>query len=427
MLLAIKSIYILHTADEANRASLRKDVEGSSLIRLVLPPTTQRSVMHGKLMLLFHPTHLRIVLSTANLTPVDWGEDGGVMENSVFLIDLPLLAEDRHGRANKTLTPFASGLIYFVKAIGLFDDVIEEIRKFDFTRTEEMAFVYTIRGITKGAEATSNGLASLCRGVQQLKGHIPRNEPLALSYATSSMGKLDPYQDENWQRAGRGHLPLPFKKGAPQPNEAAANNGLQIVYPSVRTVGESKGGFNAGGKLYFQFYNETGFPKSCVRDYKSARTVAGRGPTSHNKIILMRSKSNASVYLGSHNMSQAAWGQYSSYADGTLKCDAKNWECGVLVRVAKVPERKRRSGGAEVDEADISTASEGEDEDDDDGAGVFDEDGLLPFSVFESAIDVPFEWPPKQYGDDDRPFDIVAHDRQKQEEFKRMLGSRGMF
>lgn len=36
--------------------------------------------MHSKLMLLSHPSHLRIVVPSANLVPYDWGETG-VMEN----------------------------------------------------------------------------------------------------------------------------------------------------------------------------------------------------------------------------------------------------------------------------------------------------------------------------------------------------------
>jgi len=36
--------------------------------------------MHSKLMLLFHPEYVRIVVPTANLTSFDWGHDG-TMEN----------------------------------------------------------------------------------------------------------------------------------------------------------------------------------------------------------------------------------------------------------------------------------------------------------------------------------------------------------
>lgn len=41
----------------------------------------QINCMHSKLMLLCHPTYLRIVVPSANLVPYDWGEQGGIMEN----------------------------------------------------------------------------------------------------------------------------------------------------------------------------------------------------------------------------------------------------------------------------------------------------------------------------------------------------------
>ena len=40
----------------------------------------QINCMHSKLQILSHPTHLRIVIPSANLVPYDWGETG-VMEN----------------------------------------------------------------------------------------------------------------------------------------------------------------------------------------------------------------------------------------------------------------------------------------------------------------------------------------------------------
>ena len=41
--------------------------------------------MHSKLQLLAHPTHLRVVVPSANLVPYDWGESG-IMENVCSLV-----------------------------------------------------------------------------------------------------------------------------------------------------------------------------------------------------------------------------------------------------------------------------------------------------------------------------------------------------
>jgi hypothetical protein len=52
-----------------------------SNLRLCFPPMEgQINCMHSKLMLLFHPTYMRIAIPTANLTATDWGEND-LMEN----------------------------------------------------------------------------------------------------------------------------------------------------------------------------------------------------------------------------------------------------------------------------------------------------------------------------------------------------------
>lgn len=50
-------------------------------VHLCFPPMDPLvNCMHSKLMLLFHPEYLRIVVPTANLTSTDWGENS-LMEN----------------------------------------------------------------------------------------------------------------------------------------------------------------------------------------------------------------------------------------------------------------------------------------------------------------------------------------------------------
>ncbi len=53
--------------------------------------------MHSKLQLLAHPTHLRIAVPSANLTPYDWGETG-VMEN-VSIITKVSASNINHSRS----------------------------------------------------------------------------------------------------------------------------------------------------------------------------------------------------------------------------------------------------------------------------------------------------------------------------------------
>jgi hypothetical protein len=109
--------------------------------------------MHSKLMLLFHETHLRIVVPTANMIKFDWGEtnkdvNGGswqaaVMENSVFLIDLPRRSDGQSGRKEE-LTWFGSELVTFLEAQRVGKNVTEGVLKFDFTGTGHIAFVHSM-------------------------------------------------------------------------------------------------------------------------------------------------------------------------------------------------------------------------------------------------------------------------------------------
>lgn len=102
------------------------------------------SSMHSKLMLLFYGKYLRIVIPSANLMPYDWGETG-VMENTVFLIDLPRHADGK-ARSKEALTFFGQELYYFLERIGLWEKAREGILNFDFSATENLAFIHTVSG-----------------------------------------------------------------------------------------------------------------------------------------------------------------------------------------------------------------------------------------------------------------------------------------
>lgn len=53
---------------------------------IIFPKLAQHGVMHIKFMLLFYSSHLRIVITSANLVPIDYD----TLINTMFLIDLPV-------------------------------------------------------------------------------------------------------------------------------------------------------------------------------------------------------------------------------------------------------------------------------------------------------------------------------------------------
>jgi hypothetical protein len=152
---------LLTDTDPWQKEEMRSNVPGSR-IRFCFPPMRGSGAMHSKLQLLKFPTHLRVVVPSGNLVPFDWGETGtmenvsGLMESYslaaafttdlfwqvVFLIDLPRL--EQVGR-QESLTPFGEDLCYFLRAQGLEDGLVDSLRYYDFSETENLGFVHTMQ------------------------------------------------------------------------------------------------------------------------------------------------------------------------------------------------------------------------------------------------------------------------------------------
>ena len=104
--------------------------------------------MHAKFMLLFGKEKLRFVVQSANMERIHWGEvannwQPGVMENTVFLIDLPRRAGGDEGTVEE-LTCFGKELVYFLEQQQIPRKVIDGVLKFDFSATNHLGFVHSM-------------------------------------------------------------------------------------------------------------------------------------------------------------------------------------------------------------------------------------------------------------------------------------------
>lgn len=80
---------VMQAKDLATQQQYRRETAAMSNLRLCFPSMEgQISCMHSKLMLLSHPSHLRVAVPTANLVSYDWGETGIVR---IFCPQSPLL------------------------------------------------------------------------------------------------------------------------------------------------------------------------------------------------------------------------------------------------------------------------------------------------------------------------------------------------
>lgn len=149
--LKVKQIWVMNAKGQDVQQRWVREMKEAGIpnLRLHFPPMDGmiRS-MHNKFMLLFGKDKLRVVVSTANMGPIDWGEvtnnwQPGVMENTVFLVDLPRRSDETVG-TREELTNFGKELIYFLERQQLDKQVIEGVLKFDFSQTSHIAFVHSM-------------------------------------------------------------------------------------------------------------------------------------------------------------------------------------------------------------------------------------------------------------------------------------------
>jgi hypothetical protein len=147
----VKQIWIMNAKGQDIQQRWMREMKEAGIpnLKLHFPPMDGIThSMHSKVMLLFGNDKLRIATPTANMTPFDWGEvkndwQPGVMENSVFLIDLP---REEHGVLGdrSRLTQFGKELIYFLEKQKVGTNVIEGVLKHDFAQTGHLAFVHSM-------------------------------------------------------------------------------------------------------------------------------------------------------------------------------------------------------------------------------------------------------------------------------------------
>ncbi|KAK5019729.1 hypothetical protein LTR16_001490 [Cryomyces antarcticus] len=281
-----KMVFIMQAKEEALRAQYRRETATTPYLRLCFPPMPgQVNCMHSKLMLLFHPTYLRIAVPSANLLNFDWGETG-IMENSVFLVDLPRLAEGAQ-QSKTDLTFFGKELLYFCEAMGLDKDIRDGVLKFDFANTSHLALVHTVGGSHYSNNMKRTGIVGLSRAVRAL--NLQTQDPVEIDFAASSIGSLNMEFLESIYLAASGD-DLPVEK-----READIKDRFRIYFPTHDTVAASTGG---------------------------------------TQVLFSRSQKQAWAYVGSANISESAWGKaFFDKAKKAWKINCRNWECGVLIVV----------------------------------------------------------------------------------------------
>ncbi|KAI1046292.1 hypothetical protein LB505_008503 [Fusarium chuoi] len=334
-------------------------------IKFVFPAMNGPGAMHSKLQLLKYPEYLRVVVPTANLVPYDWGETG-VMENMVFLIDLPRLKDP----ANYRQTAFSTELGRFLSATGVGEGMVRSLANYDFSQTKHLGFVYTIPGGHQGDSLKRIGYSGLGTTVAALG--LATDEPIEVDFV---VGTIKMWTDEWWiagddgmaeYKSRIGRTGAASKSKASNPWQKKLKDRFRIYFPTDETVGRSRGGRNAAGTICVQpkWWRSPTFPTELVRDCVNTRD----GLLMHSKMIMVSQTQAGSqlqtrpqtrpeprhhdpgpaaaepkteemslgwVYIGSANLSESAWGRIvKDRATGQPKMSCRNWESGVIVRIS---------------------------------------------------------------------------------------------
>ncbi|KAL2785476.1 tyrosyl-DNA phosphodiesterase-domain-containing protein [Aspergillus keveii] len=435
-------IMVMQAKDDVTKRQYESETASMKNLRLCFPPMDgQVNCMHSKLMLLFHPGYLRIAVPTANLVPFDWGETGGIMENSVFLIDLP--KRDPTVPTTDSKTNFYTDLVYFLKASTLHDNIIAKLKDFDFSKTAQFAFVHTMHvslptiadqsltlyasgGSHLGSSWKQTGYCGLGRSLEALG--LKTNTSISLDYVTSSLGSIVSDFMKCIYLAAQGdsgltELTLRTSKSLPAKDPTDPRrlitattadewkDRMRIYFPSQETVLRSKGGPNSAGTICFQskWFESGKFPVQALRDCRSVRD----GMVMHNKIayvqpdkpILLSETTECPgwAYVGSANLSESAWGrlvQDRSTKQPKLNC--RNWECGVIVPVIK---QKPTTTNAEriTNNSEVGFSSKH-------GKGSKVEENTRLLDIFAGTVPVPMRVPGPRFDGSRKPWYFMEMD-----------------
>lgn len=169
----------------------------------------------------------------------------------MFLIDLPRLSDPARQAAN-SLTPFGEELSYFLQAQGVEKKMIQSLRNYDFSQTEQLGFVHTIPGSHVNPAAWQRtGYCGLGSTIKSL--HLDTASDIHLDYVCSSIGAVnatflaalygacqgDSGLKEYESRAAK---PRRAKGTASSESDPAAFSRIRVYYPSRETVIRSRGG-----------------------------------------------------------------------------------------------------------------------------------------------------------------------------------------
>ncbi|KAM5353765.1 hypothetical protein ACJ41O_000415 [Fusarium nematophilum] len=389
-----KLLLVAYAADEAQRTAMRSNTPSG--IRFCFPAMNGPGAMHSKLQLLKYQDYLRVVVPTANLVPYDWGETG-VMENMVFLIDLPRLGDS----AQHQPTAFSTELGRFLTATGVEASMVSSLSNYDFSRTTHLGFVYTMA--TPHGEQEHDALMQRILA-QAAIWEIPSSESMQAAGTICVQPK--------WWRSST--FPTELVRDCVSSRDGLLMHSKMIfVRRTAATQGESQ--TRQRSRLR---------PEPRRREWEPTATC-GSNDVDDSADPSAAETSPGWAYIGSANLSESAWGRIvKDRATGQPKMSCRNWESGVVVRISSSSTSTSRSsavtvsssGSTNVKAAEAQARAQAQAGNPSGQPGKGDKGGdtsqtqelVTDMGIFDGTVPVPMRLPGRRYRAGEEPWFYTA-------------------
>ncbi|KAJ3314939.1 tyrosyl-DNA phosphodiesterase 1 [Blyttiomyces sp. JEL0837] len=295
------------------------------LKEFTFPYVEQYGTHHTKMMILFFKNGAaRVVIHTANLIQRDWGKKS---QGAWISSKLQKQSQTQQQGPNRQFKP---DLLKYLEPYGPpLNELRRRLEEYDFTHEKAQ-----IVGSIPGRHQQSKGSLKLW-GHMRLNDILKKNVDLSetcrasssLIAQFSSVGSLG--KDDKWLVEEFGRSLWESRNG----RTLSSSPNLKLVFPTYAQVRDSNQGWSAGNSIPFSNENwmkQKSYMQRMLHSWIAEK--AGRAPAMpHIKTFCRLNESTGEIcwmYLGSHNLSKAAWGTLQIK---NTQLFIRSYELGVIV------------------------------------------------------------------------------------------------
>lgn len=302
-ILTCQKVLVVHgmsSTEEMEWKSIFENCDIGERIRVVRPETPSYGTVHSKMFLLFYNTGCRVCIHTANMVASDWN----MKTQGAYVRDFPLRSDDAVDTVGVECDFEHELREYVVRSVRTDEctEIVSRIRKHDFS-SAGVAIVSSVPGKHTGDNFAKFGHLRLRHLLSsEILEHNADESAVICQF--SSLGSIRP----EW---------LTDEFGESISSQAGATDGalanIQFVYPTEAQVETSNEGILAGVSIPVTAKN-LHREHILTRLHRWNAKVSGRERAMpHIKTFvrypLSEPQHPAWVFLGSFNLSVAAWGR----------------------------------------------------------------------------------------------------------------------